>query len=281
MGFSSIDAFVKALTNGRKQEWRFSKDGGATNETPEAAGNWVSYYLATGSPGAAAAPATGAWASFDGGDGSVEWTNVASAKRYLYAIEAAATESGTLMVYDRLGHRRFDTNALTVVSSKTTTATLATRMSTAEPEDKHNVEAWIEITEATAAGTTCAVSLNSYTNSDGTAARAGGTLTFPAQAINIGWFAPFPLQAGDKGVSAINTWNVSVAGTTSGEANVVMLRPIAFVPVVANIVTLISVKDGLIPRRIYDDSSLCFAFFANNTNVVDFWGSITTAYDGS
>lgn len=278
MGFSSIDAFVKALTNARKQEWRFSKDGQAANETPEAAGNWVSYYLAPGSPGAGTAPST-SWASFDNGSGSMFFTDVSTAKRYLYAIEAAATESGTLMIYDRLGHMNFNANSLVSTGNKTTTATLAARMSTADAEDKHNVEAWIEVTEVTAT-TTAVVSLNSYTNSDGTAARAGGNLTFPATATNVGWFGPFPLQAGDKGVSAISTWNVGTASTTTGEANIVMLRPIAFVPVVANIVTLISVKDGLIPRRIYDDSSLCFAFFANNTNVVDFWGSIVTAYDG-
>jgi len=278
MGFASIDAFVKALTNGRKQEWRFSKDGTAGNETPEAAGNWVSYYLAAGSPGAGTAPTT-SWAAFSNGSGSVFFNDVASNKRYLYGVEACADQSGTLMIYDRLGHINHNANALVSTGNKTVTATLPARYSGADAEDLHNIEAWIEVTEVTAT-TTTVVSLNSYTNSDGTSGRAGGNLTFPATATNVGWMAPFPLQAGDRGVQAINTWNVGTASTTTGEANVLLLRPIAFVPLVANLVTMISVKDGLIPRRIYDDSSLCFAFFANGTSVADFWGSIITAYDG-
>lgn len=279
MGFASQDAFIKALTSGRKQEWRFAKTGSAGNETPEAAGSWVSYYLATGSPGAGTAPST-SWASFDNGSGSVYFTDVSPQKRYLYGVEVCATQSGTLMIYDRLGHKLFDSNALASTGNKTVSATLPSRYSSADAEDLHNIEAWIEGTEATSA-TAPIVDLNSYTNSAGTSARDGAALTFPAAATNIGWMAPFPLQAGDKGVQAINTFNVNTASTTVGECNIVLVRPIAFVPVVANLVTLVSVKDGLIPRRIYDDSSLCFAWLATSTSVVDFWGSIVTAYDGS
>lgn len=278
MGFASIDAMVKALSNGRKQEWRFAKNGAAGVETPEAAGNAVSYYLAAGSPGAGTAPTT-SWASFTSGSGSVFFTDVASNKRYLYGVEACATQNCTLIAYDRLGHKNFNANALASTGDKTVTATLPSRMSTAETEDLHNVEAWIEVTEATATSAPV-VSLNSYTNTDGTSGRAGGTLTFPAVATDVGWMAPFPLQAGDKGVQAINTFNVATASTGQGECNVVMLRPLFSIPLIANILTMLTVKDGLVPRRIYDGSSICFMIVATGTSVANIWGSIITAYDG-
>ena len=279
MGFASIDAMVKALTGGRKQEWSFVKDGGATNETPEAAGNWVSYYLATGSPGAATAPTT-SWASFDNGAGSMVFTDVASNKRYLYGVEACATVAGTLLIYDRLGHRQTASNALASTGDKTIGASLPSRYSGADAEDLHNIEAWIELTVATNT-TAPIISMNSYTNSAGTSSRAGGSLTFPATATNVGWASPLPLQAGDKGVQAISTINVATGAASTGTANVFLMRPIARIPIpVANIATVITVRDGLVPRRIYDDSSLCFLYFATSTTVVDFHGTITTVYDG-
>lgn len=279
MGFASEDAFVKALTNGRKQEYTFFKDGGATNETPEAAGSWVSYYLAVGKPAAGTAPST-SWASFDNGSGSMIFTDVSPQKRYLYGVEVCSTQTGVLMIYDRLGHINHNANALVSTGNKTVTATLPARYSGADAEDLHNIEAWIEVTEVTAT-TTTVVSLNSYTDSDGNSGAAGGNLTFPATATNVGWMAPFPLAAGGRGVQAVNTWNVGTASTTTGEANFLLLRRIAVVPIpVANIATTITIRDGLAPRRIYDDSSLCFAWFATSTSVADFWGTIITAYDG-
>lgn len=280
MGFASPDAAYKALTNGRKQEWRFVKDGQAASETPEAAGNWVSFWLAPGSPGAGSAPGA-AWADCDNASGSIVFTDVSPQKRYLYGVELCATVTGVLMIYDRLGHINFAANSLVSTGDKTVTATLADRYAGADAEDLHNIEAWIEVTEVTAT-TTTVLSMDSYTNSAGTSGRAGSSVTFPATATNVGWMSPLYLQAGDKGVQAIDTVNVSVASTTTGEFNVVLVRPIAFIPVAtANIMTMITVKDGLIPTRIYDDSSLAFAWLATSTTVPDFWGRIVTAYDGS
>lgn len=280
MGFATPDAMTKALTGGRKQEWSFFKDGGATNETPEAAGNYVSYYLATGSPGAGTAPTT-SWSSFDNGSGSMFFSDVSTNKRYVYGVDFCSTVAGTLLIYDRIGHRQTAANALAALGDKTIGASLASRYSGADAEDLHNVEAWIEVTTATNT-TAPIVSMNSYTNSDGTSGRAGGSLTFPATATNIGWCAPLPLAAGDKGVQAINTINVATAAASTGTANVFLMRPIARVSVpVANIMTSITVHDGLVPRRIYDDSSLCFVFFTTATTVADFWGTLVTVYDGA
>lgn len=280
MGLATTDAFVKALTNGRKQEFRFTKDGQAANETPEAAGNWVSLFLAPGSPAAGTAPTT-SWADFDNGNGSMIFTDVSPQKRYLYSVDICSTVPGVLMVFDLLGHRQTAANALASTGDKTISAVLPARMTGAEAEDKHNVEAWIAI--ATATNTNVVqLSMNSYTDSDGNSGAAGGTLIFPAAATNIGWMSPLPMAAGDRGVQAINTINVSVAAASTGTANVMLIRPIAFVPVAAaNIMTTISIKDGLIPRRIYDDSSLCLAWFATSTTVPDIWGSVVCAYDGA
>lgn len=280
MGFASDDAFIKALTNGRKQKWKYSKTGSVGNTTPEAAGNHVSYYLAAGSPGAGTAPTT-SWASFDNGSGAVFFTDVSPQKRYVYGLSACSTVAGTLIVYDRIGHRQTASNALAATGNKTIGASLASRYSGADSEDLHNIEAWVEIAAATD-GVAPIISMNSYTNSDGTSGRAGGSLTFPAAATNIGWMAPLPLQAGDKGVQAISTINVATSSSTVGTANVLLMRPIAEIEVPeAYKLTRITIRDGLDPTRVYDDSSLCFAFFASSTSVANFWGTLITAYDGS
>lgn len=277
MGFASPDAMVKAYTAGRVQQWTFAKDGQASNETPEGAGSWTSLYLAVGSPGAGTAPST-SWASYNNGTGGAIFTDVSPAKRYVYGIEATANQDGVLVLYDRLGHINLNANALASTGPKTITASLPTSMASADVNDLANVEAWLELTEATST-TTVVLSMDSYTNEAGTSGRAGGSLTFPAAATNIGWMAPLPLQAGDKGVSAIATINVGTASTTVGECNVVLLRQICRVGVDANKQTLLTVRDGLPPRRVYDDSSLCLMFFASGTTPPDVNGTFITVYD--
>ena len=270
MAFASRDQIRQAITAGRVQRWHFMKDGGVTNETPQAAGSWVSYYLAVGSPGAATAPTT--YANCTDLAGSVFFTNVSPGNRYLTDVTVCATVPGTLMVYDRLGH--IGDVVLDSTGNKTVTSSALPRsMGT---NDLCNVEAWMEVSEATDT-TAPVVSLNSYTNEAGTAARAGGTVTFPSATTGLGWMAKLPMQAGDKGIQAISTLNVATDSGSVGEVTVMLMRPLAYIPVAtANVATRLELTQ--LPR-VYDGSSICFAWLATSTTVVDFWGELTFAYD--
>ena len=269
MAFASRDQIRQAITAGRVQRWHFMKDGEATNETPEAAGSWVSYYLAVGTPGAGAAPA--AYANLTDFAGSMNNTNVSPGNRYLSDAVVCSSQTGTLMVYDRLGH----IGAISLASTGNKTVSSSALPRSMGTNDLCNVEAWVEVDVATAT-TAVVLSMNSYTNQAGTAARAGGSITFPATATNVGYMAKLPLQAGDKGVQAVSTINVATAAS-AGECNVVLLRPLAYIPIaVANVATPIELTQ--LPR-VYDGSSLFLAFLATGTSVADLWGEFTMPYD--
>lgn len=266
MAIMSRDQVLAHIAAGRHQTWNFSKDG--ATHTPEAAGNWYSCSVDPGSPGAMVDPTT--YANCTDLAGSIFHTNVSPAKRYMHAVYATASQNGTLMIYDRLGH--IGSIALSSTGNKTVSSSALPR--SMDTVDLANVEAWLEITTAT---TTTAVvcSMNSYTNEAGTPARAGGNLTFPATATNTRWMGKLPLQAGDKGVQAVSTINVGTAAS-AGVANVVLLRPIAYVPIIANIITPLELPE--LPR-IYDGSSLMLAFLATTTTAVDIWGRTVCVYD--
>ena len=69
--------------------------------------------------------------------------------------------------------------------------------------------------------------------------------------------AQLPLQAGDTGATAIYTVTVATP-PSAGAVNIVLLRPIAFIPLaLANVCTLLDRLTSL--PRVYDGSSLCLA----------------------
>jgi hypothetical protein len=268
MAFASRDQIRQAITAGRVQRWQFAKDGEATNETPDSAGAWVSYYLAVGTPGAAVAPTT--YANLTDFSGSMFNTAVSPGNRYLSDAVVCSTQTGTLMVYDRLGHIGA-IDITTVASDTISSSALPRSMGT---NDLNNVEAWLEVTTATNGAIT--LSMNSYTNQAGTTTRAGGSITIPSGA-NIGYMAKFPLQAGDKAVQSLQTIAVSAEAATAGIVNVVLLRPLAYIPIAtANVATAVEIAQ--LPR-VYDGSSLFFAFLATGTSVADVWGELTMPYD--
>lgn len=250
MGFSGKDAIKKAISSGRGQRWCATKIG---TLTPQAAGKYVTMYSEAGSP-AAGATATGTWAALTAA--AINFPDVSPKKRYLARAFANSTQSGTLLVYDRLGHVSI---SLASIGSKTVNAVLPSRYSSAETDDLNNIECWCEVTTATTV-TAPVIRMNTYSNEALTGSRLGTSLTFPAAATPIGWMSPLPLQAGDKGVSAVANVEVQTAATV-GVANILLLRKLAEIPIVAGIATVFTEDDLDLPR-VYDGSSICFAFLA-------------------
>jgi hypothetical protein len=264
MGFVGRDQIIAAIAAGRHQTWNFNKNGG----TPEAAGNWCSAWASAGSPGAGTA--SGAYANLTNATGSINFTDVSPAKRYLWRVDAMSVLSGTLMIYDRLGQA----GSLSLASTGNKTVTSLALPRSMDAVDLNTVEAWVEVGTQTAT-TAPVLSMNSYTNEAGAGPRAGASLTFPATVTNSQWMGKLPLQAGDKAVQAISTINVSIAAS-AGDCAVVLLRPLAFIPVTANIATSVELTD--LPR-VYDGSSIGLALLATGTTALGLWGRLVTVYD--
>lgn len=264
MGIVGRDQIIAAIAAGRHQTWNFLKGGG----TPEAAGNWCSAWASPGSPGAGTVGGT--YANLTNESGSINFTDVSPAKRYLWRVDAMSVLSGTLMVYDRLG----SIGSLSLTSTGNRTVSSLALPRSMDTADLNTVEAWVEVTTQTAT-TAPIVSLNSYTNEAGTPGRAGATLTFPATATNAQWMGKLPLQAGDKAVQAVSTLNVA-ASASAGDCALVLLRPLAFIPVVANVATSVELTD--LPR-VYDGSSIGLALLASGTTSLGLWGRLVTVYD--
>ena len=264
MAFTTRDQIYAAIAAGRSQRWSFQKTGPAA----QAAGSWASLFAAAGSPGAGTDPA--GWANCTNLAGSTFFTDVSPSKRYLAKASVMSTVAGTLFVYDRLGHANV---SLVGTGNKSVTSLALPR--SMDTEDTYQVEAWGEVVTATT--TSAAVlSMNSYTDPVNGSGRAGATITFPAAATVTRYMAKLPLQAGDRGVSAISTINVATA-PAAGTMNVIALRPLCYLPVQANVATVFDLVPEL--PRVYDGSSICMAFLDTATTAPTIWGDLVCVYD--
>lgn len=270
-GFSSYDDLINEMTtNGKRLEWWFAK----TSSAPEAAGAWHSLWTAAGSPGVGATPATTPGTSYTDTAGTMNWGNQSPDQKHIVSVSVTATQNCSLMIYDRL----VAVSGLSVASTgnRTVSSTTLPRYTAANS----GVQAWLEVTTATTT-TAAVVSMNSYTNDDSSPAsgRTGGNITFPAAATNIdAMVGPLPLQVGDKGVSAVSTINVGTAAA-SGVVNLVLVKPLVFIPLIANIANHIDfvLQLASLPR-VYDGASLAMAYQATGTTATSFFGNITLAY---
>jgi len=277
-GFASFDELISALTvDGQFLNNDFAK----LSTAPEAASVWhslwrVGNFPAAGGDGAAGSGTPGAGGTaLTSADGSlVKWADQDPATKHLLGLEVVSTTDCVLMLYDRL----------VSVSGITLTGTGNKNVgSAALPRytDGIGVEAWLEVTTATTT-TAPIISMNSYTDNDGNTGQSGGSITFPAVATNVdALIGPMPLATGDVGVQAIATVNVSTAsGGASAACNVVLLKPLLYVPLVNNlgaIVDCVSMFPSL--PRIYDGATLGLAFLASSGTATNFWGKVLAGYN--
>jgi len=179
-----------------------------------------------------------------------------------------------LMVYDRL---------VAVSGIGTTTTGSKTISSTALPRytSGTTVQAWLEFTTASATGSTLVAHLLSYTGDVNGAGQVGGSITAPAAIMKIGdMVGPMPLAAGDAGITAISTLNVDTANTTTGIVNVVLLRPLAYLPIIGS---QWNERDMVLQlaalERLYDGHTLGFQFLAGAASAQTIWGSLRSGYN--
>lgn len=268
-GFASRDAIAQARSAGQFQDWQVYKAA----VTAQAAGAWVSYFAASGAPGAGTDPTT--WATCTDLAGTCTFTAPGGTyKRYLTGVSLTASAAGTIMIYDRVGHvnQSITTDGAKSLSASSLPARYA---SGADTGDLAQIQAWVEVTTQTAT-TAATLNLSSYTDAAGTSGLAGGTVVLPAATTVVRYMVQLPEQAGKKGVSAINTMTVATH-PTAGAVNVVLLRPLAFIPVpLANVGTVIDRPVNL--ARVYDGSSICIAMQCDSTTGRTIQGALNFTY---
>lgn len=269
-GFTSYDDIITEMTtNGKRNTIPFAKVGVAG-----LVGVWESLWTAVGIPGAGSAPAGTTGTSYSKDNGSINFPDVSTDLRYLLSFGATATQNCTLMLYDRL----VGVSGISVASTgnKTVNSTAVPRYSGTAAVGN---QVWLEVTTATTT-TAAVVSLNSYTNEGGTAGRAGGSLTFPAAATVLSSLVgPLPLQAGDLGVRSVEVGlNVGTAAS-AGVVNVLIIRPIAFLPIIANVWNEVDLVLQLTQlERLFDGATLGLAMLHTVTTATNVWGKLITGH---
>jgi hypothetical protein len=272
-GFASYDDLInETTTNGKSGDWDFFKIGSAM----QAAGSWHRLWIASGSPGAGAEPAGTPGTSYTLAAGSINFPNVSTDQRYMLTLGATATQNCVLMVYDRL----VAVGAISSASTGAKTINSAGLPRYAAPASA-NVQCWLEVTTASTT-TQCVCAMNQYTNEAGTTGRAGGNISWPAAAtVKDCMIGPMPLQVGDKGVTSVQVGINIVTANTAGVFNVVLLRPLAFIPLIANQWTerdMVLQLASLGAAQCFDGASISLAVLASGTTALNCWGKIRTGY---
>lgn len=271
-GFTSRDDIINEVSaNGKQDAWHFYKVGTA----PEAAGVWHSFWRGAGNPGAGATAAATPGTSYSADQstslaGAIWFPDRDPDFRHLLSFGAVATQNCTLMLYDRL----VAVNVTLASSSQTVNSTALPRYT---GTDATLNEAWLELTTAsTAAGAN--IGLSSYTSADGSTSQSGANLAaLPAAATNIDAMVQLPLSATKRGVRSVETLAVGTTATAA-VANVLILRPLARIPLLANVWNEVSFLDDTMGLpRIYDNAVLGLAMLASGTTATTVWGTINCA----
>lgn len=263
-GFASYNDIINALSvNGQGQERFWSKPG----ITTVAAGIYDYAMQTTGIPGPGYVVGTALTgrAILSTTAGMPAFANpTGPAQEHLLLVGAGSTVSlGVLMLYDRLIEYPFN---------GTVTSGTFTQPGTFPPRDAAGtvngagVLMFVENTNATASTTP---TLNiTYTNQAGTTGRTTGAIALigAAQhrlAQNQLWW---PLAAGDSGVRSVQSYALS-ATATSTLLNIVLCRPLAFIPVPSGNTWVerdLVLQVASMPR-LFDNTALCMALIANTT----------------
>lgn len=222
-GFTSYDDLITQITVNGFFDDRVSYK---TGTTMQGAGFWHRTWIAAGYPAAGSEPAGTPGVAYSADTHAVTFPNVSTKQRYGVSWGALSTQPTTLMLHDRL----VGVGGLSSASVATTTVNSAalTRYTSGA-----NVQAWLEVT--TASTTTQAVCLlNTYTGDVNGASQVGASLTWPAAAtVKDCAIGPMPIAAGDTGVKACAGVQITTANT-AGVFNFVQIRPLVYVPLVAN-----------------------------------------------
>lgn len=275
-GFASRDDLIfEITTNGKKDEFNFMKVAPAN---AQAAGSYQSLWKGVGQPGAGADPAAtpGTVYTSDAAAvvaGSMWYPDRSTDLRFLLSFGAMANQNCSLVLYDRLAG--VSGISLATTGSKTVNSGSIDRYAAAAAV---NNEAWLEVTTATTT-TAPVVNLNAYTAADGTTAQAGGSVTFPAAATAVGTMIQLPLTAAKTGIRSVQAGlNVGTAAA-AGVVNVVILKRLAVIPLLANQWNEVSFLDDTMGLpQVFDNATLGLMLLASGAVTTTVVGTVNCAY---
>lgn len=187
---------------------------------------------------------------------------------HLARLSARATQPGVLMLLDRLWHNGGYTITSTAAQNSTTPTWPARDVAGSTNGD--GVLLAVEVSAATGAGTpTITVG---YTNSAGTTTRTATNILATAATSAIGATYFMGLQAGDTGVSSVQSLTLS-ATWTSGTINLVAYRVLAELPIAGAFIGAdLDVLTAGMPR-IYDGTVPWLVFVPNTATATNVSGT--------
>lgn len=216
-GFAT-EADLAAALDAQTVLWR---PWAKTFANSDVTGNWCSAWPNGIIPPAGATPATTPGTSYTNDPGGVTFPDLDPIRKFLVFhdwVPRSLNTTQNVLIVDRLV-------AVSGISLSTTGDKTVSSVALPRYTDGIGVWAMLEIT--TAPSTTApTISLNSYTDQDGNTGQVGGSISGTAVSNVAGTIlGPFPLAAGDTGVKAVSTVNVSVASAT-GVANLILVKPL-------------------------------------------------------
>lgn len=223
----------------------------------KAAGTFASLWKSAGNPGAGSDPGSTAGAIPDSSTtGAVLWANPSGgASSAVARMSYENTLQSTLILYDRLWHGGG------FVSSSTSSQSISSPPALTRPDANGvGAELWLEVTTGWAATST--VVTWTYTNSAGT---TGKTNTYTNTVSTVAnQMIPLPLASGDTGIKVPQAIQFATS-VASGVFNLVILRPIARIPVPANnVANQLGVFDLGLPA-VYDSACIAGMLYTSTT----------------
>jgi hypothetical protein len=259
---------------GMQPTWPFAK---ATTPTLVAGRPHSLWYLA-GAPGAGQTPPTTNGSGLLSSSslyanniaGQLPHQDPASGVSYLGRLTAMATQPGMLLLCDRLEHVGAIAGGGAISVTTTTAQTITSPTLPARDNNAATAGAGVmcglEIITPTGAG--AATPSIGYTNSAGAASKTASLIDTYVASSATGAFYRFGLQAGDIGISQINTLTLGVS-MTSGTIALVLYRMLAAIELVgANIPNAIDALTGGFP--FIPNGAVPFLIFIPNTTTASF-----------
>jgi hypothetical protein len=182
---------------------------------------------------------------------------------YVTGAEIYNSVTSQVLVYDRVFH----VGSISLTSLATTTLSSQPSFSSRIPggTDYTGLELFLEI-NAAVSNTATTVTVNYYneTGSGGGSRTTGATASLAQYTTRR--LVPMPLQAGDKGISQINSVVVGGTVATTGSFNVVIARKIAGARIMVANGGEVQAWDRVPFRQIWDNSCLWLVVNADSTS---------------
>jgi hypothetical protein len=202
-------------------------------------------------------------------NGQIPFTNPVSGNTYLARLQAAASQSGTLLLCDRLWHN----GGFTITSNTAQTVNSATWPARDADGTTNGNGVILGLEISASAGAAAPTITVSYTNQAGTGSRTATNSFATANSPAAGSFFPIGLQAGDTGVRSVQSLTLSVSWV-SGTMNLVAYRVLAALELTG--VFTPNAIDALTSGfpRLYDGSVPFFIFIPSTTTSSNISGHV-------